>query len=881
MINYSRYLRVTTAVAVALITLSNVNQAQAQCFTTGTMTPNTGTAGSDDITCSGTQVGDIDLLGDNDTLTNNSDSTITGDILPGIGTDTIINSGIINGHIHINGDAGGGDIITNNVGALIEDLGTGASVDTAVRVSGSDVNSIYNAGTIQANLKAIRIEGFSDVIGGFLNDTTAVIIGDLDGNFVGADPDSSAFEITPGSDISGGFENRGSITHSTGTAVNIGISSTADVTGAIVNSGTITGGSNGIDFDGSSGDMTGGITNTGTITGISGSGIALPFAAFGVDVVGGLTNQVGATITGNTGIFVTSSNAISGGINNSGTIEGTGGTAISLANLGAVTPITINGGRIIGDVTDSNIASGRSPVTVTGSGFKTEGDFTVSDLIVNAGQDFTISADNTVTLNDMTASTGTIIFELAPASAAQLNVTGAGNDIDVSASTVEVLSNGRSLMDGESILIGTGVTAVNGGAGQALTDVTDNSLFFDFQLADGAAGGVGTNNELYLLVVQASNPCAGQFANNPDGACGALSQLTGTANPELLQIISGTGGTNAEEILEATLPEVNGGSISAAQNVTGNTIRLVSDRLTTIRATGSVGSGISSGDITENLQGWGQVYGQKINQGERKGIAGFEAVTRGFTIGADTEDLYDKTTLGVALSYANTDVFSENANNTRSEIESYNVTLYGDYDLEGNAYLIGDLGYTYGDNETTRFNVGGVSGLNANSDYGSHQIQARAIVVKDYYPDNLKGLKVSPRAQARYTYYQNEDINETGAGGANLNVDSDALHMLELGAEVNVRKDITQSDGGILSPEVSAGYRYDLIGDAVQTTSTFEGGGPSFRSDGADPAQSTFTLGLGVGYTSPSNVELTASYDYEYKDQFNGHSGFIRIAAPF
>ena len=174
-----------------------------------------------------------------------------------------------------------------------------------------------------------------------------------------------------------------------------------------------------------------------------------------------------------------------------------------------------------------------------------------------------------------------------------------------------------------------------------------------------------------------------------------------------------------------------------------------------------------------------------------------------------------------------------------------------------------------------------MAGLNANSDYGSHQFQARTILARDYHLSGYEGVRVTPKGQVRYTYYQNEDINETGAGGANLNVDSEGLNILEIGVGVDVRKDYTQNNGSIISPEISAGYRYDVIGDAVQTTSTFESGGPSFRSEGADPDQGTLNLGFGVGYTTPSSIELTASYDYENKDAFDSHSGFIRVAAPF
>jgi len=630
----------------------------------------------------------------------------------------------------------------------------------------------------------------------------------------------------------------------------------------------------------------------------SGVGIQFFFNSGTTDITAGITNS--GTIRGSIGLEVGNSASstpsgvqITGGINNSGTIEGTGGTAIIIGDavVGA-TPININGGRIVGNVVD-NFTSGTnfSPVTITGSGFDTEGDFTVSSLAVNAGQEFRISTGDTFNARTMSTA-GTINFEVDNTGAVGLlNVTNGAINLTGGSVGAEV-DAAAPLVDGQEILIGTGafdVVGTAGAAGQALTAATDDSVLFDFKIADGGQAeitGSADTTRLFFLVSQAAAAGNTAVTSNANSAGTTIDALMGSTNPELASILANVGAASTseelEEVLQAVLPQVDGGALNAAQNVTGNTIRLVSDRLTTIRSTGGgAGSGVSSGDLTENLQMWGQVFGQKSEQGLRDGVAGFDSTTYGTTVGADTEGLHDDATIGVALSYANTDVDSDNATNTQSDINSYNVTLYGDYDLNNDTYVVGDIGYTYGDNETTRYNIGGVAGLNANSDYGSHQMQVRGILAKDYHPSEYEGLRITPKGLVKYTYYQNEDIDETGAGGANLSVDSEALNILEFGVGLDVRKDYVQPNGAILSPEISAGYRYDVVGDAVQTTSTFEGGGPSFRSEGADPDQDTLNLGLGVGYTTPSSMEFTVSYDYENKDEFDSHSAFIRLAAPF
>lgn len=865
-------LRYSTAIAVFLVALSATNQAQAQCAPTAN-----GTAGNDVLTCSGTITDfQINLGAGDDTITN--DGTIQ--ILTGVsqqaitsssGSDTIINNGDIlfsqpggfgQTGISITGGATLGGGILNAAGATIDTPSSGGNSTAIDFVGSSTSGDIINNGTITSNGSGIAVLGsMSTHTGLFQNNGLIEVNGsgpgvgitgaNLSGGFENTEAgdvrnigSGFAFSFIEGGDISGGLTNAGLIESANDTAIQIGSASDDNAfTGAITNSGTIRG------------DI----------------GIQL-------GAVGSFPSTIGA-------------GSIAGGINNSGTIEGTGGTAIFyLAPLGS-SPINIDGGRIVGDVVDASVAAGFSPVTITGSGFDTEGDFTVSSLSVNSGEEFRISTGDTFNTRTMSTA-GTINFEVdAAGDVGLLNVTAGAIDLTGGAIGAEV-DPGAALVDGQEILIGTGtadVIGTTGVTGQTLLAAANDSLLFDFSIADGGQAeimGSSDANNLFFLVSQAASAGGSAVTSNANSAGETINTLMGATDPQFSAILGNVAAASTseelEEVLQAVLPQVDTGSLGASQNVVNNTIRLVSDRLTTIRSDGgNTRSGISSGDSAESLQLWTQAFGQTADQGERKGIAGYNSDTYGITFGADTEGLSDKATVGIAVAYANTDVDSDNATNTQSDINSYNITLYGDYDLGNDSYLVGDIGYTYGDNESTRFNVGGVSGLNANSDYGSHQVQARAILAKDYYSPQYEGLRVTPKGQVRYTYFQNEDIEETGAGGANLTVDSDALNILEVGVGVDVRKDYVQKDGGILSPEVSVGYRYDLIGDAVQTTSTFETGGPSFRSEGSDPDQDTFNLGAGVGYTASSNMELTVSYDYESKDEFNSHSAFIRLAAPF
>ena len=228
----------------------------------------------------------------------------------------------------------------------------------------------------------------------------------------------------------------------------------------------------------------------------------------------------------------------------------------------------------------------------------------------------------------------------------------------------------------------------------------------------------------------------------------------------------------------------------------------------------------------------------------------------------------------MSLGYATSDVEATNATATETEIDSYQVTLYGQYDIDNRSYVNAQVGYAFGDNETTRFNVGGVAGQNARADFDSNVVMARAEAGRSYPLQN--GGKITPRAIVNYAHYDADSYTETGAGGLNLAVDTDSIDILELGVGADASWNISHADGSIFSPVIHAGVRHDVIGDEVDTTGVFQGGGNAFDASGFDPAQTTFDVGFGFTYAMPSNVELTVDYDYEFKEDFDSHSGLVK-----
>jgi outer membrane autotransporter protein len=273
-----------------------------------------------------------------------------------------------------------------------------------------------------------------------------------------------------------------------------------------------------------------------------------------------------------------------------------------------------------------------------------------------------------------------------------------------------------------------------------------------------------------------------------------------------------------------------------------------------------------------------QGHGSTAEQSRRDGVDGYDADSYGLAVGIDTETLSNNGIFGVALSYGQTEVDSHNANRTATDVDTYQVTLYGDYDLDRATFITGMLAYSWHDVSTTRHNVGGIAGLNAHGDFDANQWTARANIGRDY---QYETMTLTPSLLAHWTHYDGDNYTETGAGNAGLNVRQDSVSMFELGAGINAAWNHRTASGMEVEPSLHASYRYDFIGDEVSTTNNFIGGGAAFTANGADPAQHAFNVGAGLSLFDTSGWEFTANYDYDFKSDYDAHSGFIRAGVKF
>jgi outer membrane autotransporter protein len=278
-----------------------------------------------------------------------------------------------------------------------------------------------------------------------------------------------------------------------------------------------------------------------------------------------------------------------------------------------------------------------------------------------------------------------------------------------------------------------------------------------------------------------------------------------------------------------------------------------------------------------------------VDQRRRAYNDGYDADGYGFAVGADTPFDGGASLIGAAFAYGQTSADGDGVNRTSTDVDSYQLVLYGDRLFENRAYAKGMLGYGWHANDVARHDVGGTPGPTLASSYDAWQITARAEAGRPYMVD--RKLTLIPHLTANYAYYDAEAYSEAFAatgevplgGTLALDVAPESLESFRLGLGVLARWDVEVGADALLQPELRLNYRHEFIGDRFETTSEFVGapGLASFRTLGVDPPRDILDVGVGALLSSAGGIDVRASYDLELKDSYTAHGGYLRASVSF
>jgi outer membrane autotransporter protein len=666
------------------------------------------------------------------------------------------------------------------------------------------------------------------------------------------------------------------------------------------------------------GDGTGTLTygRTSTNSVINNGGIGASGAAL-LAVTAGSASGVTATITGD--VNATTLTII--GNNATGIVAVSGNINATTVNFSTATGNILSLGttsNVSGKITTANDNKGTLKVngttTVSGNIEGVTGGHTVLLVdIANAGK-LTLGGDNyattttvglasTLAYSHATASAGneiisctgvcTLDFGSATVAATAVTYNTTASTLKMTFGTVDGKLNASGTVLGHigntfvptikgAIVAGEYLTVIDAATGTTAVipgTITESYDRYTFTLVDGSHASCAAND--LCLVINTVAP-AGVSSNS--AAVSAIADVAFAGDDAMATALNGLSGATLDKALTTLAPSVDGGAIVGSISAGSAAGATISTQIASLRSGIAAGSGLNAGDGTNDKRFWTQGFGTSADQDVREKINGFKSTTGGVAFGVDKRVRSD-TVVGVAYSFSHTDVDTKDSKNG-TKVKGHQATFYGTHDFDrgifgtDGVFIDGQLSYAYNDYSGSRYIEVGAVTRKADSEFDGNQISTKFDLGKTVnFSDKLR---FTPTAGISYTHVAVGKFTETGAGDSSLSLKKQDYDILNL----NVRAKLARTwevNGADVTPEVHAGYSYEAIHDKIQTTSTFTGGGDAFISTGFKPANHTYSGGMGLtfGASDKMPVDITFTYDFSGKDDFESHSGLVKGAWKF
>ncbi|MDQ7986348.1 autotransporter outer membrane beta-barrel domain-containing protein [Pseudomonas sp. G34] len=378
-----------------------------------------------------------------------------------------------------------------------------------------------------------------------------------------------------------------------------------------------------------------------------------------------------------------------------------------------------------------------------------------------------------------------------------------------------------------------------------------------------------TSNEVLATVSSVSGQQAGEIIDQAGSSPNArrafqpfyasvLGQLD--SNDPVFQAFANADEAQLAALSEQLTPQVDG-AVQAAANAVQNLVGgAVSSRTSSLR-------GASSGSAFSETGFWVQGHDSDLRQGRRSGIAGYDADSRGLSLGIDGK-LDEQWTLGVAYSNLDTKVSGRTGN--KSEIDSQVLTLYSGFE-QGPVFVDTSLSYGFNDNASKR----NIAGTRAKGDFDS---QSLALNLEAGYGLHTGSVTLEPRVATRYSRLDIDSYREKGSSAA-LAVSSQRYEAIELGAGARLASQFSVGQG-TLEPELKLMAYHDFAADRASSTSSFVLGGSSFVTHGASPARDSYEASLGVNYRLGA-LSLGAGYEHVGRSGFDADTLRAKVRYDF
>jgi uncharacterized protein with beta-barrel porin domain len=354
---------------------------------------------------------------------------------------------------------------------------------------------------------------------------------------------------------------------------------------------------------------------------------------------------------------------------------------------------------------------------------------------------------------------------------------------------------------------------------------------------------------------------------------GTLESMGGT-NPisGMLPVLNGVEGATTQSALEYSLQQL-APLLSAPVfcfEVQAQSLTQVELRLAELR------SGIKhyyAGDIAQDNHVWIRPFGSKANQLAKDDSFGYTASSGGFGVGFD-RNLDTTYTVGAAFAYALSHVNDKVNTQSNTQIKSYLGLGYGSYNYDDVTYFDWIIAVTLNNFNAQRvINLNNVYIANAQSTYNSQQYTMQGLWGKCF--SFFDWLQATPEGSVQYMYGKQYPYTETGASGANLNIErpNSNIVQLTLGSKLSVP---LYANPAIIVPEIHGTmYYYPITGEQSTVFNFVDGGGP--MSSFFNMSRTGLQLGCALTVAVVDKLEVKFEYDYMIQDRYHAQSIYLDL----
>ncbi len=261
---------------------------------------------------------------------------------------------------------------------------------------------------------------------------------------------------------------------------------------------------------------------------------------------------------------------------------------------------------------------------------------------------------------------------------------------------------------------------------------------------------------------------------------------------------------------------------------------------------------------------WARFNYTTADQEGGQGFTGYSYDSTAMNLGIDRA-FSDRLLLGASLGLA-----SSTAETTRQgaeiEAESIQMGLYGSWNEK--AYFIdGSLMLAYSDYDSLRHMP--AFSTAARGDYHGRDY---SFYLGGGYIWPVQDWNLAPIASLQYTNHREKAFTETGAGALNLDIEGSKARSLLGRAGLRLSRQIKLSKDMKIMPEFTLQWGREFADRCQQAVARFSGGGTPMNISGVSSKRNSALAGAKITALVGDSLSLFASYEGEYRSDFDAHS---------